>query len=117
MTTSKEDKMTYLCPICTQNDLSVVGKIAASHGRKADRIIHFLLCNHCGLQALAFFGESGEETAEQVGYIVDRSTWADLHLSWAGCPDPLEKSCQCPAHLKLGRFDPVGERSFPCRLR
>ncbi len=88
--------MTYICPICRQDSLTVIARmILATEDCGTSSSAQLLLCGHCGLHAVGIDGRTAEESPSCHGYIVDKGFWTELHH-----PGPavrIHPGCRSPA--------------------
>ena len=107
--------MAFICPYCREAPLTTVGRLHCSSREHGTDVLQFLFCDHCGLHVLGLDCREPADAAlhVQLGYIVEKRVWIELHLTWACCPDPHNADCHCPAHqdrksVVEGKFVVIG---------
>ncbi|MGE5549287.1 MAG: hypothetical protein ACM3ZC_02000 [Bacteroidota bacterium] len=102
--------MAFFCPYCRKAQLTAVGRFHCSSRARGVDVLQLMFCDHCGLHVLGLGGESSAGAMpEQLGYIVEKRFWTEMHLIWACCPDPHNPDCDCQAHQRLSRLS-LGDR-------
>ncbi len=107
--------MPFRCPDCSlPASLEITHSIDLPPDSRSDEItLQIVECSGCGFRAVAVYEESRRgvmevESWDHTGYRLSEAVLEDLASTIIGCPDPGNRRCTCPSHLKLGKADTQG---------
>ena len=88
------------CPQCSAPRLVATAAITLPGDGEAGVVeLSTLACRRCPLRAVGVHAAP----ASPRGYPMDRLDWARLEAELRRCPAPLDLTCTCAAHQRLGR--------------
>ncbi len=126
--------MSFQCPECKdQQSLEIEASLQLFKGRCDNEItLQIVVCQRCQFIGAAVYEEGRRGSVDtrawkHVGYIFDDADLGELRALIQACPDQLNPTCACPAHVKLGICDGHGDwvgleqfnprDRFPMRLK
>jgi hypothetical protein len=111
----KEDGMAFRCPQClTPSSLKIVLALELCPDAGCEEItLQILACGACGLQAAAVFAEPRRGAFDHddwthTGLRLPAAELEALAAVIRACPNPVEPTCRCPSHRRLGAQDSQG---------
>lgn len=107
--------MGFRCPQCrTLSSLEITATLALPPDRCTDeRALQVVECSACCFRALAVYSEARIGNAERddfehIGYWVSKDAVESVLAAIRSCSTPLDASCKCIAHQRLGEKDVYG---------
>lgn len=108
--------MSFQCPRCADlQSLEIETSLQLFKGRCDNEItLQIVECQRCQFSGAAVYEEGRRGAVDtrawkHVGYYLDEAVLAQLKTLILACPDRLDPTCPCPAHLQLGSCDGHGE--------
>jgi len=103
--------LSFVCAECNHNSLKIMFTLELPPTADDDEIaLQLLSCGECNFQGLAVYRESrhgslDSESWQHKGYVLGEKSLSRLMQAMLECPLPVDRDCQCAAHVALGKYD------------